>query len=363
MNSENDIMNYIVAKDDLFLMEIKKAIDADSPIYIWGNAHGAKHVFLRAKQNGIDVEGFVVSESYWSPDCGAGRLEVVLKEAETPVTLIVAFGGTPHKLDEYKDKIFKIVQCDIVNGNEYIAMEQFDYEWVRENRDNLSAVYNLLSDDFSKKVFVQYLNQKISKAYSYLQGLQGEDQYFDDEIVRFGSHEVLFDCGAYRGRTACNFIKHLEKQGIADYDKIVSFEPNEESCNILRGLGIKKHECIQKGLSDSCRIERFTHDAAASCFDMNGTFEVEITTIDETAADNPVTMITMDIEGEELAAINGAEKTISMFTPKLAICLYHKREHLWEICNRIREINSDYRFYCRIYAYSATELVLYAIPG
>ena len=45
----------------------------------------------------------------------------------------------------------------------------------------------------------------------------------------------------------------------------------------------------------------------------------------------------MDIEGAELDALNGAKATIRKHLPKLAVCLYHVQEHLWEIPLKIND--------------------------
>ena len=61
--------------------------------------------------------------------------------------------------------------------------------------------------------------------------------------------------------------------------------------------------------------------------------------IDEILKDKEVSLIKMDIEGAELAALKGAKKIIERQMPVLAICVYHNREDLVEIPH---VINSDY---------------------
>lgn len=69
----------------------------------------------------------------------------------------------------------------------------------------------------------------------------------------------------------------------------------------------------------------------------------------------------MDIEGAEYKALLGAEKTIKKYKPKLAICIYHKPEDVWEIPMLIHKINPNYRFYVRHYSLTTPETILYAI--
>ena len=55
----------------------------------------------------------------------------------------------------------------------------------------------------------------------------------------------------------------------------------------------------------------------------------------------------MDIEGAELMALQGAEKIIRKYKPKLAVCVYHKPEDIIEILKYTLELNPEY-VYIRI---------------
>jgi hypothetical protein len=69
----------------------------------------------------------------------------------------------------------------------------------------------------------------------------------------------------------------------------------------------------------------------------------------------------MDIEGAELAALNGARHIIAGDSPLLAISAYHLLEHLWEIPLAISRFNPNYRYYLRQHG-GLCETVCYAIP-
>lgn len=68
----------------------------------------------------------------------------------------------------------------------------------------------------------------------------------------------------------------------------------------------------------------------------------------------------MDIEGAELEALEGCRNIIAHDKPKLAICLYHKAEHLWEIPFYIHQLVPEYKFYIRHHSKDFCETVLYA---
>src|SRR5207237_2654852 len=86
-------------------------------------------------------------------------------------------------------------------------------------------------------------------------------------------------------------------------------------------------------------------------------------TIDDRVASDgltPVTFIKMDIEGAELNALKGAEKTLRLWKPQLAISVYHRLEHFWQVPNFINSLHLDYRFYLDHFTMHSEETVLFA---
>ena len=75
-----------------------------------------------------------------------------------------------------------------------------------------------------------------------------------------------------------------------------------------------------------------------------------------------VTDLKMDIEGAELDALHGAERTIRRTRPRLAICVYHRAEHLWEIPLFVRDLGLGYDFYLRSLGRYGFDVVMYAVP-
>lgn len=85
--------------------------------------------------------------------------------------------------------------------------------------------------------------------------------------------------------------------------------------------------------------------------------------IDHVLENVKIDMITMDIEGAEIKALQGAKERISKCKPQLAISAYHAIEHLWEIPLLIKEINSDYHIFFRHHRWNMHDTVCYAISS
>ena len=109
---------------------------------------------------------------------------------------------------------------------------------------------------------------------------------------------------------------------------------------------------------------------------------IQCVSLDEAIMRFRPTLIKMDVEGAEYDALLGARKIITRYKPGLAICLYHRPEHLWQI-PLLQQLfgegktifdpatpgdldssrtNNSYRLYLRLHAFNGWELVAYAIP-
>lgn len=88
---------------------------------------------------------------------------------------------------------------------------------------------------------------------------------------------------------------------------------------------------------------------------------IEAAALDEMVYDREPTYIKMDIEGAEQEALKGCRRIIQDFRPKLAVCIYHKPDDLFEIPVMIKEMNPAYKLYVRQYANAWFDTVLYAV--
>ena len=209
---------------------------------------------------------------------------------------------------------------------EYFNLENIDRQYIIDNHLRFEETHDYLEDELSKKSFIAYLNESISRDVRYLDECFTMDEYFPG-IFKFNQEEIFIDCGAYDGDTITKFIEHMEKIK-CNYKKIVAFEPDNKNFEQLYKKYQKDERCrlIQQGVYSDKKTLRFRNtESKGSSLNKDGDTLIEVESIDNVLNGDTATYIKMDIEGAELAALKGAEKTIIKCKPKLAICVYHKK--------------------------------------
>jgi FkbM family methyltransferase len=76
-----------------------------------------------------------------------------------------------------------------------------------------------------------------------------------------------------------------------------------------------------------------------------------------------VDYIKIDVEGADFQALKGMTQIIKENKPFLAVSIYHKPEHLWQIPLYIKENFPFYKkFILEVYGYLYSEIILYCLP-
>ena len=190
-------------------------------------------------------------------------------------------------------------------------------------------------------------------------------QYFDERIDIPRDREGIFiDGGGLDLSTVLqyfNWTKCNNKQAISFEPDAINYQKCINTLYRCEKTGIK---IIPKGLWSKAGTLHFIENGnhmSKITDEETGCVEIDVTSIDEVLEDRKCCFIKLDIEGAELEALKGAEKTIKRDRPILAVCVYHKKEDIWEIPSYILSLVSDYKFFLRPYAPNHEECILYAI--
>lgn len=184
-------------------------------------------------------------------------------------------------------------------------------------------------------------------------------QYFDLPNLSCSEDEVFVDCGCYDGQTSKNFISWCQNK----YKHIYAFEAEAdkvEQCK--RALFKDKATIYPYGVwKEPGKLNFSANLQEGSCISEDGEIVIPVESLDHILEGEKVTFIKMDIEGSELQALQGGEKLIRANHPKLAVCVYHRPEDIYEIPNLLLAYHPDYTFYLRHYSCRNIETVLYAL--
>lgn len=206
-------------------------------------------------------------------------------------------------------------------------------------------------------------------------GYETEERQYFDELIEYGDDETFIDAGVYDLGTTFEFFEHCAKHNVKNM-KCIAFEPDPASFDRCQKIvsehpdfdidivksALYSHNTTLSFMSTSDVMSRLSSESSVCVtIEKSECISVDAKALD-TYTDEKITFIKMDIEGAELEALKGCERTIKQYKPKLAICVYHKPEDIIEIPMYIKSICPDYKLYLRHYGNFEFDTVLYALP-
>lgn len=255
---------------------------------------------------------------------------------------------------EYRNKAIR-------RANETREEFQTCYE---AHRDEFVQLAEMLEDDFSRKTLQTVIKYRLTPNPDrrILRPVIAKPQYFLRDIVKPVANEVFVDGGGYIGDTLLDLATFWGRK----WKKVYSWEPDEinraklrETCRTQKYQNI---EIVPCGLWRERAELHFNQQGKDwSMISENGSAVVIVDSIDNVCGKDRVTFIKMDIEGSEVEALRGAEKTICRDKPRLAISIYHKPEDYFEIPFLIKEMVPEYKLYIRHHAFNKNNTVVYAV--
>lgn len=241
------------------------------------------------------------------------------------------------------------------------------------HREELAWLFLHLGDDQSRRVLLAVVSNWRYFDMEQLEQVKETcyDAYFHRDLISCHGNEVVADLGAYVGDT---FLSYVKNYGDGAYRRYYAYEITEESFRALERATQSYPRVVlrRKGAGDgpgTMTVET-GRDASANTLAAGETTvralsaqTVEMAALDEDI-DEPITLIKMDIEGAEQAALRGCARHIREDRPKLALSVYHNFEDIWKLPQMIEALVPGYRFYLRYHGGNlwATEVSLLALP-
>ena len=228
----------------------------------------------------------------------------------------------------------------------------------------LRALAARLGDDASRRVFLAALRQRLRGVFD--PAPPAPDQYFPADVVRLGRGETFVDGGAFDGDTLADFLRRVG----GEFRHYHAFEPDAANAGRLR----QRIAALAPPVRAKITHHAFAlHEAAttlafsdrggtASQLQATGATQVRGEALDTVIGDGAVSFLKLDVEGAELAALQGAARILRTQRPLVAACVYHRPEDLWTVPEFILEAMPASRLYLRRHGWDGWETVVYVVP-
>jgi FkbM family methyltransferase len=238
-----------------------------------------------------------------------------------------------------------------------------------DDRDAVRRAFNLWEDAASRAEYVAQVRFRLTADFDGLAHPVQHKQYFPDDLFLWSEDEWIVDGGAYNGDT----VRMVSTMHGERFGHVLALEPDpgnfiqlQATVAALSPAARAKVDCRQGALgSERSTLHLDATGTAASTTSVApsaGTIAVSAETLDSLVAGARPTFIKLDIEGFEVDALEGARQTIERDAPILAICVYHRQDHLWRIPLLLRRWRDDYAFFLRPHNEEGWDLVCYAVP-
>ncbi len=290
-------------------------------------------------------------------------------------------------IDENFPKSYFILSNDLINQASHLSSYgpfYFDKNMSSELENRLSLIKEMFSSDLDKeilrKLFDLRVYRKEKEFFSFVEQLtssqktsfETQDKY--SRHLDFDSIGYVIEGGVYDGQDTYRFLEELKKS--SNFKKVYAFDPFLDSFHkgeYSKKIDPKLCEFFENVLWDCEEKVVFNVDhenpANSKVLRESELKNVNITnklhntvTIDgflkKTSV--PVDLIKLDVEGAEMNVLNGARDSILKWRPKMALSIYHRKEHLLEIPEFLLSLHKDYKFSLSVNNPSFVDMVLYA---
>ncbi len=314
------------------------------PILLWGTGNGADKILAELECCGISVSGVFASDGFVRERYYKGFRVLSLADAEALFGDFVALFSFGSDRPEVLENIKRVMARHTLLAPEVPVAggEIFNLEYARKNGERLHRVYSLLSDEQSKKVFKNTVLFKLTGDISLLFECETDKDEAFNGILKLQSSSSFLDLGAYSGDTVLDFARR-----VGDFSHITAVEPDKKSfLKLQRNTETLGAQCINAAVSDTDGEVLFGSKASRGSSIGEGS-PLSAVTVDTLARDKSFDYIKFDVEGAELSAVMGAEKTIKRDRPKMRIAAYHKSADYFAIPEAVLSFIHDYDIYMR----------------
>lgn len=366
---EKDEFLKLICKDEIVEDMISLLKKETLPLIMWGCGDVADAVFEYLRNNGVKISGVWV-------DGDAGRKDyhgIVIDSQQGILQRFERFnvilGHSQYDKGEIlkreTSQINKVFYAFSIHYGQY---EKVPYPDIEEQADAFVCLCNDAADEQSVKNLIAYLNTKMTGDVTHIfEVYQKKMNFFNNDVFGMTDEETLLDIGAYNGDTIKLFLEETGEK----YKKIIALEPDDKSFlklndyvaeNRLRDVITSKMGAWNETVD--LKFKTGAEQISSVCMDVSESDENMITIYADridNIFDEPISYIKINYYKGVLEAIEGCEKIIRNYKPKLGIDVGFDIYNVLKLYEYIKNLDLGYRFYLRFNTAMSSTFTLYAV--
>jgi FkbM family methyltransferase len=247
-------------------------------------------------------------------------------------------------------------------GDRYWLVSQSE---LRSHEDAMRDGLAHWADAASREQYAQQVAYRLTADPALLPAPAGGMPYRPMDLPAPHGAARFIDGGAYDGDT----MRAWQGAGIP-VEYYWGFEPDPDNFSALvkwwnaPGCPSAEHELIRAALGARMGTAQFAAASSESGSPGAGAvLDVAVCALDSVIGSAVPTEIKLDVGGAELDALDGARALILRARPRLAVCAYHRCDHLWCVADSIRGTDAGYSLHLRTHGHSGFDTVVYALQS
>jgi FkbM family methyltransferase len=326
----------------------------DKKIVLYGMGDGAEKILDVCEKKGIKVSGIFASDEFAKYKKFRGftvkKYADIKAEYENPV-ILVSFAT---RLDSVMNKIYNLCETDELYAPDVPVFGEglFDSAFFKENFDKFEKVFSLLSDDISKKAYLNIIKYKLTGKINYLKECETSASEAYSTIIKPKKDFAYVDIGAYNGDTIREYLSYAKGASI-----VTAFEPDVK--NYAKLSEYAKTLDVRTNVINAAAWDK---DETLTFYSRSGRNSSVITNhpglkpinVKAVIADNYINAadyINIDAEGSDMKALYGLQKTVKKFAPVISCAVYHRNEDMFSIPLYLAGLYDNFEMYIRHFPY------------
>ncbi|MBR2750520.1 MAG: FkbM family methyltransferase [Clostridiales bacterium] len=327
---------------------------AQKPVVLYGTGNGADKILDQLILRNIPVSGVFASSGFVRNRFFRGfpvESYETLHDRLGDMIVLICFGTSRSEVLENIDRIAR--ECETYAPDVPVyGQVLFDQAYHGSHKRSFEKVRDMLSDDISRATFDATIQYKLSGDYKLLRPVE---RPLSDaaELFAIPDPSTFLDLGAYNGDTVLLYTSLFPQ-----IHNIIAVEPDSRNFRKLQENTRSFFEdtvqytisYLRALVSDHDGITTIDRNKGRGVHETSGSHNTE----DLTAA-TIVTMlqgqkpdlIKLDVEGNELLALEGGRDVIARSRPSLIVSCYHKSEDLLTLPLFLKELVPEYKVYMR----------------